>query len=58
MLLVIEDYFVVANAGDSPIILFKVDDDGKFKAEQLSIDHKPELDGERKRIEERGGLLD
>jgi serine/threonine protein phosphatase PrpC len=58
VLLVVEDYFVVANAGDSPIVIFRQDEDGRFRAEQLSIDHKPEIEEERIRILERGGVLD
>jgi len=33
VLLVIEDYLVIANCGDSPIIIFRQDEDGKLKAE-------------------------
>jgi serine/threonine protein phosphatase PrpC len=58
VLLVVEDFFVVANAGDSPIILFRQEADGNLHAEQLSIDHKPEIEEERIRILETGGVLD
>ncbi len=69
VLLVQEDYFVVANAGDSPIIVFRDEDEGtkdseqdkrlaKFKAEQLSIDHKPDMEEERERILKSEGVLD
>ena len=59
VLLVMEDLFIIANAGDSPIILFKQEADGKpFTGEQLSIDHKPEIEEEKIRILEMGGVLD
>jgi len=58
--LVQEDYFVIANAGDSPIIIFREDptNKAKFIAEQLSLDHKPDLEAESKRIIESNGLLE
>jgi len=51
---------VVANAGDSPIIVFREDplNKSKFIAVQLSLDHKPDLEGERKRILDNDGLLE
>jgi len=42
----------IANAGDSRIVLCR-----SAKAIELSTDHKPELDGERERIESAGGYV-
>lgn len=56
--MVLEDYFVMANVGDSPIVIFRQGADGKMKGEQLSIDHKPDTEEEAKRIIETGGVLD
>lgn len=64
VLMVQEDYILVANAGDSPVVIFKGDradeDHGglKFKAEQVSLDHKPDLPEESSRILGVGGVLD
>lgn len=32
VLMVLEDYLVVANVGDSPIIVFRQDNNGRFEA--------------------------
>jgi len=45
-------HVVVGNAGDSRGVIFSSDG-----AKQLSRDHKPYLDDERKRIEEAGGMV-
>lgn len=60
VLLVQEDYFIIANAGDSPIVIFRTDPNNKnkFIGEQLSIDHKPDLEGEYQRIIASDGLLE
>lgn len=59
ILIVLEDFLVVANVGDSPAIIFRqMQNQSRFKAEQLSIDHKPDMEEERKRILEAGGVLD
>ena len=68
MILVQEDYLIVANAGDSPVYVFREESsnshskhnkgDNKFVGEQLSVDHKPDLDEERERINRIGGVLD
>ena len=47
-----KDELVVANAGDSRCVLCR---DGR--AIDLSVDHKPEDDDERKRIEAAGGKV-
>ena len=43
---------MVGNAGDSRGVIYSSDG-----AKQLSRDHKPYLDDERKRIEEAGGMV-
>lgn len=70
MILVQEDYLIVANAGDSPVYVFREEastshsksghnkGDVKFVGEQLSVDHKPDLDEEKERINKIGGVLD
>lgn len=64
MILVQEDYLIVANAGDSPVYIFRDEpstgsskgmsghnkSESKFVGEQLSIDHKPEMQEEKERI--------
>jgi len=46
----------VAWIGDSRVIRsLPADDSGKFQFEDVSNDHKPELEAEKKRIESRGG---
>jgi serine/threonine protein phosphatase PrpC len=47
----------VANAGDSRAVLAKKSGE-KFNAIELSVDHKPELPEERKRIEKAGGFVE
>jgi serine/threonine protein phosphatase PrpC len=44
---------ICANAGDSRAVMSK-----KGKAKNLSIDHKPDLPGEKKRIERAQGFVD
>jgi serine/threonine protein phosphatase PrpC len=58
VLLVQEDYFVVANCGDSPIFIFRENRSEVFKVEQVSVDHKPDTKEERDRILAVGGVLD
>jgi serine/threonine protein phosphatase PrpC len=58
ILVVLEDYFVVANCGDSPVFVFRQGKPGKITAEQISLDHKPEMEEEAKRIIATGGILD
>ena len=68
VLLVQEDYLVVANVGDSPVYVFKdISKDEftkgsphevRFKVEQLSVDHKPDQPEETERIIATGGILD
>ena len=57
VLLVQDDYLAVANAGDSPAIIFRYKD-GKLEGEQISTDHKPELEEESKRIISCDGVLE
>jgi protein phosphatase 1D len=58
VLLVQEDYFVVANCGDSPIFLFRDVKQEVFKVEQVTVDHKPDTKEEKDRILATGGVLD
>lgn len=46
-----------SNVGDSRAILGRLNDDGSWKAIQLSIDQRPDLDQERERIEMHGGVV-
>ena len=57
VLLVLEDYFVVANCGDSPIIIFR-QHNHIFRGEQISMDHKPDQEEERNRILASNGVLE
>lgn len=58
VLLIQEDYFVVANCGDSPIYVFRDNKTEVFKGDQLSVDHKPDNKEETERILATGGVLD
>ena len=51
---------ICANAGDSRCILVKASpsDAVEFEYENLSNDHKPNNEGEKKRIEESGGVVE
>lgn len=44
---------ICANAGDSRAVLSK-----KSKAKDLSVDHKPDLPTEKRRIERAGGFVE
>ena len=58
-LVVVKDYFIVANAGDSRCILFKNNSTSVLnEAEGLSRDHKPNLAGESERIISKNGRID
>lgn len=48
---------IVANAGDSRAVLAKKQN-GKVVAIEMSVDHKPELQEEKKRIERAGGFVE
>lgn len=47
----------VANAGDSRVVL-ALKKGEKYQAVELSEDHKPELKGEKARIEKAGGFVE
>ncbi len=47
----------IANSGDSRAVLAK-QQDKKVTAVELSVDHKPELPEERRRIEKAGGFVE
>lgn len=59
-LMVVGDLLVVGHLGDSRIVLGKETDSGKGElfGEQLTMDHKPDLDHERQRIEQCGGMVE
>lgn len=56
--LVTPDTIYVANAGDSRAVIGKKTADGKYTALAMSYDHKPDNEGEKKRIEEAGGFVE
>ena len=65
LILVQEDYFVIGNAGDSPVVVFREEtvkgqarQSGRFIGEQISVDHKPDMPEESERILRIGGVLD
>lgn len=47
----------VANAGDSRAVLARKSGD-KYTAVEMSVDHKPDLPEEKKRIERAGGFVE
>jgi len=51
--LITDTEIIVANSGDSRCVLSK---DGK--AVEMSMDHKPELESEKARIERAGGFVE
>jgi protein phosphatase len=55
--LMTRDYLAVSHLGDSRIVIGR-QDGGKLVGEQATLDHKPDLDDERKRIEECGGMVE
>jgi len=61
-LLVVGDLLVVGHLGDSRIVLGKDDPAGSGKGdivgEQLTMDHKPDQEPERQRIEQCGGMVE
>eukprot|EP00927_Polykrikos_kofoidii_P036174 TRINITY_DN30569_c0_g1_i1.p1 TRINITY_DN30569_c0_g1~~TRINITY_DN30569_c0_g1_i1.p1 ORF type:complete len:410 (+),score=65.42 TRINITY_DN30569_c0_g1_i1:25-1230(+) len=59
-LMVVGDLLVVGHLGDSRIVLGKECDSrkGEIIGEQLTMDHKPDLEHERQRIEQCGGLVE
>lgn len=56
--LITPDKIYVANAGDSRAVIGKKTNDGKYVAIAMSEDHKPDNEGEKKRIEEAGGFVE
>lgn len=55
--LVAHDYLLCCHLGDSRIVL-GIERNGEMVAEQATQDHKPDMEGERKRIEECGGMVE
>eukprot|EP00913_Durusdinium_trenchii_P015785 g14833.t1 len=58
--LIVGDLLVVGHLGDSRVILVKEEEAGSgiLVGEQLTLDHKPDLDCERQRIEQCGGMVE
>jgi len=53
------EFVLVANAGDSRAVLVQEKEGGgEAEAVELSVDHKPNLPGERKRIFAAGGIIE
>jgi serine/threonine protein phosphatase PrpC len=48
----------VANSGDSRAVLAKKGGSDKYIGMEMSIDHKPDLPEEKKRIEKAGGFVE
>lgn len=57
IVLVIKDRVYVANVGDSKSVLYKSSSSGYMLPVEISEDHKPNLERERKRILEAGGRI-
>ncbi|CAE8621823.1 unnamed protein product [Polarella glacialis] len=60
-LLVVGDTLVFGHLGDSRIIVAKEDESGnrgQLIGEQMTEDHKPDLENERRRIEQCGGMVE
>jgi len=59
-LMVAGDFLVCAHLGDSRIVLGKEVEggNGELVGEQLTMDHKPDLEHERARIEQCGGMVE
>eukprot|EP00931_Biecheleriopsis_adriatica_P087680 TRINITY_DN62108_c0_g1_i1.p1 TRINITY_DN62108_c0_g1~~TRINITY_DN62108_c0_g1_i1.p1 ORF type:complete len:386 (-),score=71.53 TRINITY_DN62108_c0_g1_i1:45-1202(-) len=56
---VMGDLLVIGHLGDSRIILVKEDESSRqMIGEQLTEDHKPDTESERKRIEQCGGMVE
>mmetsp|Transcript_7906 Transcript_7906/g.18635 ORF Transcript_7906/g.18635 Transcript_7906/m.18635 type:complete len:368 (-) Transcript_7906:83-1186(-) len=51
-----EGFLYVAHVGDSRAVLARKHDEG-LRAEDLTVDHKPTCDGERRRIQAAGGQV-
>lgn len=58
MAVVTQDSLVVGHLGDSRIVAGIRQSDGRIIGKQLTEDHKPDQDHERKRIEECGGMVE
>ena len=57
--LVLDDKHYSANVGDSRAVLVKFDEKtSSWRCAPLSIDHKPDEEDEKKRIEANGGRVD
>jgi len=56
-MLVYGDYLMFGHLGDSRIVIGK-EQNGKIVPEEVTKDHKPDLECERKRIEECGGMVE
>lgn len=57
-LLVLGNILVFGHVGDSRIVIGKEDGEGKLFGEQITMDHKPDQESERARIEQCGGMVE
>ena len=54
-----EDELMVGHAGDSSVVVVRREPDtAKLTASQVTVNHHPDVEGERARIEARGGRVD
>eukprot|EP00929_Paragymnodinium_shiwhaense_P047264 TRINITY_DN23970_c0_g2_i1.p1 TRINITY_DN23970_c0_g2~~TRINITY_DN23970_c0_g2_i1.p1 ORF type:complete len:428 (-),score=123.15 TRINITY_DN23970_c0_g2_i1:379-1662(-) len=52
------DTIAIGHLGDSRIALGKINENGELVGEQMTYDHKPDLETERARIESCGGMVE
>jgi protein phosphatase len=57
-LLMVNDILVVGHLGDSRIAFGMEEEGGMIRGEQMTQDHKPDLEFERRRIEHSGGMVE
>lgn len=57
MMMVVEGHIVVGHLGDSRLVL-GYEENGELIGKQATMDHKPDDESERRRIEECGGLVE
>lgn len=51
------EHLYVAHVGDSRAVLARRGTAGEFKAEELTVDHKPNIEEEKRRIQQGGGQV-
>jgi len=57
LMLITDTELYVANAGDCRCVLATFESAEKIIAKDLSVDHKPDLESEKTRIEKAGGFV-